>query len=135
MGNGTTSRQLRSWDSSNGTSEGATYVPTTTLVRDNEWNFFCYRRIGGTLYLSLGNSTGISHGSSANGAHLDSDETGQVWQVGEYANSESDAYHRDYVFHQGALNNADIEAVFKTKMKATEDGLYLQNGISSGIIL
>ena len=134
MGNGT-SRQLKSWNSSDGTTEGATYVPTTTLVSDNEWNFFCYRRSGANIILSLGNSTGISHGISANAAHLDFDETGQVWQVGEYSNSESDAYHRDYVFYQGAMTDAEIESVFKTKMKATKDGLYIQNGISSGIIL
>lgn len=136
MGAGTTSRNLQSWTSSNGTSE-STQSTSGISVADNEWNFFCYRRLGADVILSIGNSTGITHSTNGTGeaVHLDSDGTGQVWQIGEYSNSESDAYHRDYVFYQGAMTDAEVEEVFKTKMKATKDGLYLQNGISSGIIL
>ena len=36
---------------------------------------------------------------------------------------------------QGALSDQGVEDIFNTKMKATSDGLYFHNGISSGIIL
>lgn len=79
MGNGTTSRQLRCWHGSDGLVESSVYVPTTTLVRDNEWNFFSLRRSGTSIILSLGNSSGISHGTTATAVRLDADETGQFW--------------------------------------------------------
>ena len=121
---------LALWFSSNSVSQGYFEINNNTIVLD-EWNFFCVKRDGVNIHLFLGNSNGITSNSSGVLTHLDTDETGQVWQVGEYANGESDAYHRDYVFYQGALTNDEIEDIFKTKMKATSDGLYIQNGISS----
>ena len=69
---------------------------------------------------------------AASAYRLDNDEVSQVWQVGEYANNESNAYHRDYVFEQSALSDATIEAVFKTKMKATASSLMINKNINTG---
>ena len=135
MGNATTSYQLRTWLSSGGSAELYNYSSVNVAV--NEWNFFCLRRSGNITNLAVGNATngfGISSDLDI-GTTLNNDETGQVWQVGEYADNESDAYHRDYVFYQGAMSDDEIEAVFKNKMKATGNGLYIQNGVSSDINL
>jgi len=134
MGNDTTSTQLKAWIGSNG-SETTITVNTAITVKTNEWNFFCLRRTGDNIYLTLGNSTGIRTDVLAIGAHLNTDETGQVWQVGEYANNESDAYHRDYIFYQGAKTTTEIEEIFKTKMKAKNNSLLIQKGITTGVTL
>ena len=134
MGNGTSSRQLRCWFGSDG-NENSVYVATNVTVRDNEWNFFCLRRTSDTISLSLGNSLGFQTNTSSDGAKLNTDETGQVWQIGEYSNSESDAYHRDYVFYQGSSSTSEVQEIFNTKMKATKDGLTLQQCVSSNVVL
>lgn len=133
MGNGTTSNQLRCWYGSAGVEDNCY---GSTNVKENEWNFFCIRRSGNDMNLFVGNSNGYSKGvTDSNASILNTDETGQVWQIGEYSNSESDAYHRDYVFEQSALADAEIEEVFKTKMRATKDSLLIQSGIQTNIIL
>jgi len=135
MGNGTSSTQLQVWASSDDAAESIVRVSTNVTVKVDEWNFFCLRRIGGSLYITLANSMGIQTNSSAIAYRLDEDEVGQVWQIGEYAGSMSDAYHKDYVFHQEALTTTEVEEIVKTKLRAKSTGLLIQNSVETGIIL
>ena len=126
-----TSRRLRCWHSSDGITESSVITPAgTTEVKDQEWNFFCLKRDGADMKLFLGNTDGFVSATTATAFRLDADEaTTQVWQVGQYITSESNAYHKDYVFLQSAMTDAAIEEVFKRKMKATTNGLIIQNKV------
>jgi hypothetical protein len=117
MGNGTSSNTLRCWHGSDGVAESSIYSTTAVVV--GEWNFFALRRSGANMQLAVGNHTnGYSiSGISATAYRLNADETGQHWHIGEYANNESDASHRDYVFEQSAISDADLEAIYRRKMK------------------
>ena len=135
MGDGTTSRRLRTWHGSDGLAESATYAPSTIDVLDNEWNFFAFVRSGANILLYLGNSSGFGSGSTATAYRLDADETGQVWQIGEYSNNESDAYHRDYGFVQRAMSSTELQSVFNTKMRAYSDTINIGNQVIEGVTL
>ena len=134
MGAGTTSRRLQCWHGSDGITESYVLTPAgATEVKDDEWNFFCLKRDGADMKLFLGNTDGFVSGTTATAFRLDADEvTTQVWHVGQYTTGESNAYHRDYVFLQSAMTDAAIEEVFKRKMKATANGLIIQNKASPG---
>lgn len=131
MQNSTTSTTLGVWLSSGGNAQTVLTLDGSEILKD-EWNFFCLRRIGANIHLSLGNSNGFLSTSAALAYQLDIDETGQVWQVGEYNNQESDAYHRDYSFIQKGLNDTEVEAMFSTKMKADINSLKILNSIETG---
>ena len=136
MNSGLSTSNLRIWLGSDGLTE-TILTNTTTQIATNEWNFFCMRRSGTSISLAIGNSiNGYSIVSSETASYLDTDTLSAVWKVGAYsASHESDAYHRDYVFEQKALTNSEIETLFKRKLKATKDGIILQNGISTNITL
>ncbi len=124
---------FRTWTSSGGSAE-STQSQVNSLIRPDEWNFFAFRRSGADLILSLGNNTdGIFHSTNGVGdaSSLDVDEVDQVWQVGEYNNAESKAYHKDYVFDQATYTDEQIEMIFKRKMKSDINGLKLIGNINT----
>lgn len=126
------SKLLRTWVGSNGTTE-CNQTLTQEIVL-NEWNFFCFRRLGNDLILTLGNSNGLEH--STNGvneaSYLDADEAStQTWQVGQYIDDEAEAFHKDYIFHQGPKTNLEVESMFQRKLKATSSGLIIQNNLET----
>lgn len=123
MGAGPASNQLRCWHGSDGVAESSVLAPIEIPVIENEWNFFALVRSGANMLLYIGNSGGFGSNSTATAYRLDEDETGQVWQVGEYSNSESDAYHRDYTFIQQALSSDELESIFKNNMSIHTNNL------------
>lgn len=126
---------LRTWIASGGTAEKVLVTPNRIAL--NEWNFFCLRRNGDDLSLSLGNaSNGFGNNTNSFGTSLNTDETNQSWKIGRYHTSNmSNSYHRDYAFIQDATTDAEVEAIFNRRMYANTDGLNIQKNIHSNASL
>jgi hypothetical protein len=135
MGAGTYSSRLACWHGSNGVDESLVYAPTEIPVVAGEWNFFALVRSSTMMYLYIGNSGGFGVGTSVTAYQLDGDETGQYWHIGEYSNHESNAFHRDYCFVQRALSSIEIETIFRTRMRSTDNEINISNQVIEGVTL
>ena len=140
MGNGVTSRQLRCWFGSPAGAETSVYAPTSVNVVDNKWNFFCLRRSGNTMSLFAGVNGQIAYGTSASGANLNTDEDPVTWGwlVGKYSDVSNmgTGYAKDYNFIQRALSDTEVEAIYRTQMRALKEGnLAIQGQLKEGEVL
>lgn len=139
MGNSTVGSRLRCWAGSDGSTELSNiYAPNSKPVVVDQWNFFCLRRMNNHLRLGIGNNDSFAFGTAINaGTSLSTDEdaTQWGWMIGQYGSTPSEAYHKDYAFIQAALSDAEIDAIFKRKLKLESTCITTTGGIREGIIL
>lgn len=118
-------RKFRVWFGSAGSE--ATFEQSTVQIRENEWTFICLSRTGANINLYVGNANGYGKASMAIGTYLNTDNDTHVWEIGTWYTSISNAYHKDYSFIQRGLSDTEVNDIFKLKMRASVDGLLIQN--------